>query len=466
MLLKEYESLGGLQGSIEAAVNEAWRNPGQDPVIPADEATRRALLHRVFPYLVMLEHEADKPKRRVATWSGLPPETHPLLERLVAARLLLKDRRKPEDGQEDVVVEVAHEALIRHWTLLKSWVDANREFLAWHQRLNANKKRWEEKGHPVDLLLRGLPLREAEKWVKKQPDAFSPDEQAFVTASQRRRFKEQAVAVIGTGLVLWVLGATIWLWQKGYSVEQAVLKVQSVFVSIHASPQMVPIPGGTFKQGDVEGIGQSSEEPVRLVKIEPFRLGKYEVTFDEYDRFAIDTGRALPSDQEWGRGRRPVINVSWNDAKAYTEWLSAKTGQRYRLPTESEWEYAARSGTKQEVWGGTSMEAQLGEYAVFLENSEHRTAVVGRKEENSFGVNDLSGNVIEWVEDCAHLTYDDAPSDGSAWLETDGGDCGRRMVRGGSWLYDRAYLRASYRGASYPNDRDNGVGFRLVQDIP
>ena len=111
------------------------------------------------------------------------------------------------------------------------------------------------------------------------------------------------------------------------------------------------------------------------------------------------------------------------------------------------------------------MEAQLGEYAVFLENSEHRTAEVGRKEGNNFGVNDLSGNVIEWVEDCAHLTYDEAPSDGSAWLETDGGDCGRHMTRGGSWLYSAEYLRASYRSASYPNDRDNGVGFRLAQDI-
>jgi hypothetical protein len=106
LLLKEYEALGGLQGSIEAAVNEAWKDPSREPVIPADEATRRLLLDQVFPALVMLDHEAEKPKRRVATWALLSPETHPILERLVAARLLLKDRRQLADGQEAVVVEV------------------------------------------------------------------------------------------------------------------------------------------------------------------------------------------------------------------------------------------------------------------------------------------------------------------------------------------------------------------------
>jgi len=465
LLLKEYEALEGLQGSIETAVNAAWDNPRRDPVIPADEATRRALLHRVFPYLVMLEHEADKPKRRVASWARLPPETHPLLERLVAARLLVKDRRKLEDGQEDVVVEVAHEALIRHWTMLKSWVDANREFLAWQQRLNATKKRWKEKGQPVDLLLRGLPLREAEKWLRKQPDAFSSDEQAFVTASQRRGFKERLVAVISTSLVLWVLGSTIWLWQKGYSVEQAVLKIQSAFVSIHVPPQMVPIPGGTFQQGDVERTGDPWRNPVRAVTVNPFTIGKYEVTFEEYDRFAIATGRRLPNDQQWGRGRKPVMNVSWEDAKAYAAWLSQQTGRYYRLPTESEWEYAARSGTKQDAWAGTSEESELRDHAVFADNSGNRTAEVGSKLANGFGLYDLSGNVWEWVEDCLHTNYQQGPTDGSAWLEANGGDCEKRVFRGGYWDNEPVHLRASTRGRDTSDYRNDDLGFRLAQDI-
>lgn len=463
LLLKEYEALGGLQGSIEAAVKEAWKDPGRDPVIPADEATRRALLHQAFPSLVMLDHEADKPKRRVATWDGLPQKTHPLLERLVEARLLSKDRRKLVDGQDAVVVEVTHEALIRHWSQLKSWVDANREFLAWQQRLNATRKQWEESRRPVGLLLRGLPLREAEAWLKKKPDSFSPDEREFVTASRNRKAKDRVVAAIGTGLVLWLIGGTSWLWQKGYDLDQAALKIQSLVMNIHVLPQMVQIPGGIFLMGDSERYVASFTIPAHQVMIKPFAMGQYEVTFEEYDRFALTEGRALPGDEGWGRGMRPVINVSWEDAQAYAQWLSEATGKRYRLPTESEWEYAARSGAKQELWAGTSYEVLLRDYAVFTENSGDRTAEVGTKKANEFGLYDLSGNVFEWVEDCSHSAYEYAPTDGSAWLK--GGDCSQRVLRGGSWNFKPVYLRTSNRGWNFHVNRGSNLGFRLVQDL-
>lgn len=161
-----------------------------------------------------------------------------------------------------------------------------------------------------------------------------------------------------------------------------------------------------------------------------------------------------------------MINVSWDDAKAYAEWLSQQTGNRYRLPSESEWEYAARSGAKQEIWAGTSEESQLGDYAVFVENSGNRTAEVGTKQANEFGFHDLSGNVWEWVEDCGHSTYDGAPQDGSPWLNTNGGDCGRRVLRGGSWYDKPMFLRASDRSRPAPDYRTYNLGFRLVQDIP
>jgi formylglycine-generating enzyme required for sulfatase activity len=462
--LKEYEALGGLQGSIEAAVNETWKDPGGEPAIPADEATRRLFLDKVFPALVMLDHEADKPKRRVATWMHLPPETHSLLERLVAARLLLKDRRKLADGQEAVVVEVTHEALIRHWPHLKSWVDTNREFLAWQQRLNTTMKRWERSQKPVGLLLRGLPLQEALGWLKKNSDRFSDDERRFVLASEERRTKERVAAAIGAAFLLWLIGGTTWLWQKGYDLDQAALKIESLVVSIHVSPQMVPISDGTFQMGDVEKLGESWRNPVHPVTIKPFAMGMYEVTFEEYDAFAITTGRRLPEDQGWGRGRRPAINVSWDDAKAYAQWLSQQTGTRYRLPSEAEWEYAARGGAKQEVWAGTSDQSRLGDYAVFMENSGNRTAEVGTKQANGFGLHDLSGNVWEWVEDCAHSTYDKAPQEGSAWLEANGGDCGQRVIRGGSWDGKPGTLRLSDRYRSDTDIRYIDLGFRLVQD--
>lgn len=278
----------------------------------------------------------------------------------------------------------------------------------------------------------------------------------------RRRQRQLSLALLLLFLAGWIV---TWLWQKGYDLDQAVLKIQSLVFIIRVSPQMVEIPGGTFQQGDVEKLGDGWRNPVNPVTIKPFKLGKYEVTFDEYDRFAIATGRRLPEDQDWGRGRRPVINVSWDDAKAYAKWLSDQTGQRYRLPTESEWEYAARSGAKQEAWAGTSEEAQLGKYAVFGDNSGNRTSEIGKKETNSFGLYDLSGNVWEWVADCVHDTYDGAPRDGSAWLETNGGNCGQRVYRGGSWNYLPKSLRASVRNWSNADTRYNFVGFRLVQDL-
>jgi formylglycine-generating enzyme required for sulfatase activity len=201
-----------------------------------------------------------------------------------------------------------------------------------------------------------------------------------------------------------------------------------------------------------------------VVTIKPFSMAKYEVTFDQYKRFAIATKRPLPHDQDWGRGRRPVINVSWDDAKAYAIWLSQATGKRYRLPTESEWEYAARSVVKNrdDIWAGTSDESQLKDYAVYAAN---RTEPVGSKQPNALGLYDMSGNVWEWVEDCWHENYQGAPTDGSAWLEAGGGDCGPRVFRGGSWFDEPVHLRASYRSGYAPDNRIFNIGFRLVQDI-
>jgi formylglycine-generating enzyme required for sulfatase activity len=132
---------------------------------------------------------------------------------------------------------------------------------------------------------------------------------------------------------------------------------------------MVEVSGGIFKMGDFKGDGDSTESPLHEVSIRSFAIGICEVTFEEYDQFAKATGRKPPDDQGWGRGRQPVINVSWEDSVEYARWLSGQTGKRYRLPTEAEWEYAARSGGKDEVWAGTSTEAVLSEYAWYEVNS-------------------------------------------------------------------------------------------------
>jgi formylglycine-generating enzyme required for sulfatase activity len=164
-----------------------------------------------------------------------------------------------------------------------------------------------------------------------------------------------------------------------------------------------------------------------------------------------------------------VINVSWHEARHYADWLSRHTGKRYRLPTESEWEYAGRSGMNGTIWAGTSNEAELDQYAVYAANSKGRTAPVGQdqgRRPNAFGLYDLTGNVFEWVEDCMHPNYQGAPNDGTAWLEAGNGNCKARTLRGGSWLDPPDFIRASRRLRLLADARSNDIGFRLAEEIP
>ena len=225
-------------------------------------------------------------------------------------------------------------------------------------------------------------------------------------------------------------------------------------------PEMVVIPVGSFQMGSNDG--DDVENPVHPVRLKSFAIGRYEVTFDEYDQFAEALGKLKPDDNDWGRGKRPVINVSWEDAVAYALWLSTATGKHYRLPTEAEWEYAARAGTTSDYYWDGQGEAK--DFAWFYENSEAKTQPVGKKKPNAFGLYDMSGNVWEWVQDCWHDSYDKAPRDGSAWQEPDNGDCPRRVVRGGSWFYRPAGLRSANRSWGSPDYRGTIIGFRLAQD--
>jgi formylglycine-generating enzyme required for sulfatase activity len=227
-------------------------------------------------------------------------------------------------------------------------------------------------------------------------------------------------------------------------------------------PEMVSITGGTFSMG-----GQMLEElPEHAVDIRPFAISKFEVTFEQYDAFAKAAGRKLPNDGGYGRGRRPVFNVTWNDAVAYAEWLSRETGKRFRLPTEAEWEYAARAGSKTPYWWGTKARGSNrancdgcgSEWA-------KQTTPVGSFEANPFGLHDTAGNVIEWVQDCWHENYENAPADGSVWLKAGDGDCGQRVIRGGHWFHGPGIVHSAYRGKKAPDYQSTTAGFRLAQDL-
>lgn len=228
-------------------------------------------------------------------------------------------------------------------------------------------------------------------------------------------------------------------------------------------PVMVTIPGGTFLMGSGGHSVEADERPQHEVSVGEFAMSKYEITFAEYEKFANSTGRKLPDNRFMDKETHPVTFVSWDDAYAYTQWLSKETGKKYRLPTEAEWEYAAVGGTTSTFWWGYDVG----------ENNAHcfdcNTGLnprlptrVGRFNPNPYGLYDTAGNVMEWVHDCYHPNYDGAPGDGSVW---EGGDCSFRIARGGAYSSTSASIRAQKRTKWRSNVGNDTVGIRVVREI-
>jgi formylglycine-generating enzyme required for sulfatase activity len=251
-------------------------------------------------------------------------------------------------------------------------------------------------------------------------------------------------------------------------------------------PEMVVVPAGQFSMGSPSGEPDrdDDESPQHTVTIaRPFAAGKYEVTFDQWDACVTEGSCVRAADDGWGRGRRPVIRVSYEHAIGYTEWLSKKTGKRYRLLSEAEWEYAARSGSQgPRFWGAMAdraCEFENGADAALAkqkpagwkdewgihscDDGQPRTAPVGAFKPNAFGLHDMLGNVSEWVEDCYHTSYEGAPTDGRAWTT---GDCPRRVIRGGNWSHSPAGVRSANRNGDPPSLHNMIVGFRVGRTLP
>jgi formylglycine-generating enzyme required for sulfatase activity len=223
-------------------------------------------------------------------------------------------------------------------------------------------------------------------------------------------------------------------------------------------PLMCVIGAGSFVMGSPRGAPDSRENeyPQRRVDLAKFALGVYPVTFGEWDAAPRAGGVAhQPNDEGWGRGRTPVVNVSWNDVQSYVRWLSSRSRERYRLPSEAEWEYACRAGSA----SAFAFDAAPDGRAVF---AARRPAEVGSFPANGFGLYDMHGNVREWVEDAWHDNYVDAPLDAIAWTS---GHSAMRVVRGGGWLDEAWFLRSASRGRAGAPDRCNFIGFRVARDI-
>lgn len=225
---------------------------------------------------------------------------------------------------------------------------------------------------------------------------------------------------------------------------------------------LVAIPGGRFRMGDHSKRGDEDERPVHRVEVASFMLGRHEVTFEQFDAFCAATGRTPPDDRGWGRERRPVMNVSFDDALEFLAWAGQQTGQRLRLPTEAEWEYAARAGTETDYWWGDAWSADHANAAgTGGRDRWNATAPVGEFPANPFGLHDVSGNVREWVQDCWIPSYPGKPGTAAARID---GDCSRRVVRGGSWNLGPAWQRSANRDFDDRAYRYVDRGFRVARD--
>jgi formylglycine-generating enzyme required for sulfatase activity len=216
-----------------------------------------------------------------------------------------------------------------------------------------------------------------------------------------------------------------------------------------ALPAMVQVVGGQFTMGDEAGIGDKDERPLKSLSVESFNMSQTEITFSQYDAYATANNKPLPSDEGWGRGERPVINVSWQQAQDFIKWLADKTGKDLRLPKEAEWEYAAKANRPDPFIENKNI-GNLANCEGCYRWGNTESTPVGQFQANTFGLYDMHGNVWEWTQDC----YEGAP-----------GECQKMSVRGGSWYDLPTQLRSSNRSEAGVDKQSNRIGFRIVEEL-
>src|SRR3984957_8748392 len=244
--------------------------------------------------------------------------------------------------------------------------------------------------------------------------------------------------------------------QKQSSVEPG-----DIFRDCDDCPELVVVSPGDFVMGSGDTPYEKPERTIAMSR--PFAIGRREVTFAEWDQCA-DAGacKYRPDDHGWGRGDRPAINVSWDDTKVFVGWLSQKTGQKYRLPSEAEWEYAARAGTKTPFWWGHDIGTGHAQCDTCGSPTKQQVVAAGSFRPNGFGLYDTAGNAAEWVEDCWNDNYKNAPKDAAAWTT---GDCRLRVLRGGNFNSKAPEVRSSARFRYDEDVRYYANGFRVVREL-
>jgi formylglycine-generating enzyme required for sulfatase activity len=439
-------------------------------------------IRRVLTLKLATVRQGEEPTRRRAWRSEFSNEEWRLVSELADHPNRLLVTATYETGE--TYAEVAHEAIFRRWGKLGEWIAAEREFLAWRTGLEAGRRAWA--GAPVGAknhaLLMGFALQQAQDWLGKHPEGIGQADQDFIAqsgkAAQSRRRRLQAlvgglIAVIVAGLGArwkeqWLKEQAYWLTAvRGHVLTteyEHSLKPLETFRECTDCPDLVVLRAGEFMMGSPprEAGRRSDEGPQHKVLIaKPFAVSKFEVTSDQWDACVKGGGCPQAGYSAFGRGTRPVTNISWDAAEQYVAWLSRLTGKSYRLLSEAEWEYAARGGTATRFFFGDD-EAPIGQYAWYHVNSAHQTNPVGKKEPNSFGLFDMHGNVWEWCADTWHPNYEGAPQDGSVWR---GGDTSLRVLRGGSWWDAPDILRSANRNKEPPSLASFNIGLRIARTL-
>jgi formylglycine-generating enzyme required for sulfatase activity len=434
-------------------------------------------LRRILTLRCATVREDGEPTRRRAPRSEFTDEEWRLVSELADYPNRLLATVTPDGGETHA--EVAHEAIFRRWDKLRDWIAAEKSFLAWRSGLEFARREWQATPPRSrrDALLRGFALKQARGWLAKRPEAISRLEREFVVRSRQKALwrilrTQAAVGIFLVGLAAW------WQWpwvkERAYSLvyvdplpaarEHALASFKD-FTECADCPKMVVVPAGSVTIGSTDSPDEGPPHPITIEH--PFAVSVYPVKFDQWDAcVAHGDCAANISEGGWGRGRQPVINVSWKDAKQYVAWLSRITGKTYRLLTEAEWEYAARAspapGRSTYFYFGND-DAELPDYAWFATNAEGQPHEVGQKKPNKFGLYDMLGNVAQWVEDCYRDAYrDPLGGDGSAWT---GGNCNQRVIRGGSWVQRARMLRSSARNSWNFDKGSNNIGIRVGRTL-
>jgi formylglycine-generating enzyme required for sulfatase activity len=448
-------------------------------------------LRRIFTLKLATVREGEEPTRRRAPRSEFADEEWRLVCELADHPNRLLVTATPEEGE--TYAEVAHEAVFRRWDKLRDWIAAEREFLAWRTGLEAARRAWQATpdSSKSDALLMGAGLTQAQSWLEKRREDLPVVDRDFIDQSAKRESKARArarrahaliyVLLVGiiAALVGWIKQAYLkeqWDWyltMRPYRVanidpyvlkpeaERALKPGNSFRECAKDCPEMVVVPAGEFMMGSPVGeTGRSGNEgpPHKVTIAKPFAVSKFDVTFADWDACVSVGGCPQVGDSGLGRGTRPVINVSWDEARQYVAWFSKMTGKPYRLLTEAEWEYAARAGsTTAYFWGDEIGKGNANCVDCGSEWDNRQTSPVGSFKPNAFGLYDMAGNVWQWVQDCPHNNYNGAPTDGSAWI----GDCSQRVVRGGAWGSGPQFLRSAVRNWDTSGGRNDGFGFRV-----